>query len=346
MHNLKILPYKMGSESAKELATVLNVMRVRPDGDYVPKIGHICINWGLGREPVWAQRAIARGVKILNKTASVEVAGNKLHALQKLQSSGIAVPEFTTDINVANRWLQSYETVVERHELRGNSGEGIRIVNLDDEDMPSTVQRAPLYTKFIPKTAEFRVHVFRGEVIDYIEKKRIAADRRPENFNKYVSSVHQGWVFARTGIMENTAVKEIAIKAVNCLGLDFGAVDVIYYEGRPYVLEVNTAPGLAGTTLVKYANAFRRYMGVANLSTDVVNQIMGQSGETAPTTPAANRALDGWLNFGRQTVATPGPVRSDAPVGQQNRHAMDQEVVLKLDRATALKLKALLASIN
>jgi D-alanine-D-alanine ligase-like ATP-grasp enzyme len=49
-----------------------------------------------------------------------------------------------------------------------------------------------------------------------------------------------------------------AIKAVNCLGLYFGAADVIWNdkEQRAYVLEVNTAPGLEGTTLENYANAF------------------------------------------------------------------------------------------
>jgi D-alanine-D-alanine ligase-like ATP-grasp enzyme len=44
--------------------------------------------------------------------------------------------------------------------------------------------------------------------------------------------------------------------------LDFGAVDVIWNEkeDKYYVLEVNTACGLEGTTLDKYVEQFRRYV--------------------------------------------------------------------------------------
>lgn len=323
MYNLKMYPYKMGSESAKDLAGLLDISRVKPDGNYVPKQGQVVLNWGSSKVPAWAQRAGARGVKILNGLEKVNTAGNKLSALNALSRAGITVPEFTTDFNVARRWVNTGGTVVERHNLRGNSGEGIRIVNLDDDDMPSTIQTAPLYTKFIPKTAEFRVHVFRGEVIDYIEKKKVAKERRPENFNKYVSSVHQGWVFARTDVRDIPEVRQIAIRSVSALGLDFGAVDIIYYEGRPYVLEVNTAPGLSGTTLIRYANALRRYMGVNDLPATMTNPILARANEAATTTPPA-----------------PFVVRPEANVSS------GEYVTVKMDRATALKLKALLASIS
>ena len=49
-----------------------------------------------------------------------------------------------------------------------------------------------------------------------------------------------------------------AIAAVEALGLYFGAVDVVYNgrEKKAYVLEVNSAPGLSGTTLDKYVEVF------------------------------------------------------------------------------------------
>jgi D-alanine-D-alanine ligase-like ATP-grasp enzyme len=49
--------------------------------------------------------------------------------------------------------------------------------------------------------------------------------------------------------------------AVNHLGLDFGAVDMIYNAKRNtyYVLEVNTACGLAGETLNKYVEVFTMF---------------------------------------------------------------------------------------
>ena len=41
------------------------------------------------------------------------------------------------------------------------------------------------------------------------------------------------------------------------VGLKFGAVDLIWneLENKSYVLEINTAPGLTGATLEKYAQA-------------------------------------------------------------------------------------------
>lgn len=321
MWNLKLYPYKIGSESATELSELLDILRVKPEGTYVPKIGHKVINWGNGRTPLWADRAYQRGVTILNKPAAVNIASNKLSAFLALQTAGVAIPKFTTDLTTATTWLRTGATVVERHELRGNSGEGIRIVNLDDTDMPNDIQRAPLYTRFIPKTAEFRVHVFRGEVIDYIEKKKVLAERRGANFNKYVSSINCGWVFSRTDVRDMPEVRAIAIKAVSALGLDFGAVDIVFADGVPYVLEVNTAPGLSGTTLVKYANAFRRYMGQPDLPVNVTQPMM----DAVPT------------------HRVPIPVVA-AHVAQVD-NTMHEIVTLRIDRATALKLRSLLANI-
>lgn len=310
---LKMLPYQMGSESAKQLASLLNVKRVYPDGDYMPRVGHSIVNWGFSGTPGWIERARARGVSILNKPEAVRIASNKLEALKALVSAGVAVPQFTVSQYTASEWVNAGHTVIERHELRGNSGAGIRIVNLDDDSVENYITPAPLYTKFIPKTAEFRVHVFRGQVIDICEKKKMASDRRPENFNKYICSTEVGWVFTRQNVRDIPEVRALAIRAVSSLGLDFGAVDVVYHEGRPYVLEVNTAPGLMGTTLVSYANAFRRFIGAPNLSQDVVDTVVS-----------------------REITSAPAAIVHE-PVSE--------EVSLRLDRATALKLKALLSSI-
>jgi glutathione synthase/RimK-type ligase-like ATP-grasp enzyme len=333
--SLKILPYKMGSESAKALAQTLDVLRVFPDGDFVPKSFTTIMNWGYSGTPVWMSRAEARSVKILNKPTAVNVAANKLSALQALQRAGVRVPEFTTDFNVASRWLNSGATVFERHDLRGNSGAGIRVVNLDDDEVESRLTSAPLYTKFLNKTAEFRVHVFNGQVIDYVQKKRLPTERRGDNYNKYISSVDFGWVFSRTDVSNIPDVRNAAISAVRVLGLDFGAVDVVYYEGVPYVLEVNTSPGLKGHTLVCYCNAIRRFLGLTELSTAVVQRITGTDrapsvGQTQTPAPAAATSA----SVGRSWET---PVTRPAP------NPVNDDVVLRLDRGTALKLKQLLA---
>jgi hypothetical protein len=106
----------------------------------------------------------------------------------------------------------------------------------------------------------------------------------------------------------------------------------MFYNGRSYVLEVNTAPGLAGTTLVKYGNALRRYMGVGDLSQAETRQILDQvSVQTAP--PVAARVA---------SVNRVGSVSNNMRSTQEQNNM----VVLRVPRATAVKLRSLLTSLG
>jgi glutathione synthase/RimK-type ligase-like ATP-grasp enzyme len=68
-------------------------------------------------------------------------------------------------------------------------------------------------------------------------------------------------VYARAEILPPEELLSSACKAVNLLGLDFGAVDIGHrlIDNKFFVFEVNTAPGLEGTTLDKYAKAIYNY---------------------------------------------------------------------------------------
>src|ERR1700676_360734 len=110
---LRIYPYNLGSESATALGDLLNVLKVKPDGNYVPKVYDRVVNWGNSRIPNWSVKAAQRGVTVLNKPGSVNTASNKLAAFQALQAAGISIPKFTTDITTAQTWLRTGSTVVE-----------------------------------------------------------------------------------------------------------------------------------------------------------------------------------------------------------------------------------------
>ena len=71
--------------------------------------------------------------------------------------------------------------------------------------------------------------------------------------------MNNGFIFARNEIQIPEDVTVQATKAFEITGLDFGAVDVIYNERQSaaYVLEINTAPGLEGTTDTDYAQMLR-----------------------------------------------------------------------------------------
>ena len=201
----------------------------------------------------WGNSKVTNGLPThVNPVIAVHGASNKLSTFKALENQdGIRIPEFTTDRVVATHWRDEGGTVVARRTLVGHSGAGIELVSGKTE-LPD----APLYVKYIKKQKEFRVHVVFGEVIDVQEKRKRQGYDGETNFQ--VRNHQTGWVYCRENIVEPEGLREMAVKVVRTLGLDFGAVDLIWNEKRNevYCLEVNTAPGLEGSTVDKYAEAF------------------------------------------------------------------------------------------
>lgn len=233
------------------------VRRLSTEGStFIPRAKHIIINWGNSTE--YDDRAAT----VWNDPVSLEVAHNKLLTLGRLlewmQEEGhseINLPDWTEYPEVVKTWVEEGHTVVARETLTGHSGAGIVIIS-GPQAWENYHKRAPLYTKYIKKKSEYRVHVAFGEVIDIQQKKkRHDFDGEP---NYLVRNHSNGWVYCREDIVASADLKEQALRAVVALGLDFGAVDIIYNErqNKCYVLEVNTAPGLEGTTVEKYTDAF------------------------------------------------------------------------------------------
>jgi glutathione synthase/RimK-type ligase-like ATP-grasp enzyme len=252
MPKVKILPYKPGSASARELVRALAPNAIMKK-QRTPMIGRskLLLNWGNS-----SPQFNTTGCRILNKPYAVNVASDKLLALNAMKDAGINVPEFSTDINDAKRWIGEGKIVFCRTLLRANSGRGIVIAKEVAE-----LIRAPLYVKYIRKEKEYRLHVFNGRVIDQVEKRRRAGFQEANNYNRYVRSYEQGWIMAREGCYITDETKSQAIKAVQALGLDFAAVDIVMTrEGKPMVLEANTAPGIQGTTLENYRKAVIQWM--------------------------------------------------------------------------------------
>jgi hypothetical protein len=244
--SLKIFPYKVGSVSAKRLARSLRVLRVRPT--YNARRKDVIVNWGSSNPPHfrWMEQD-------LNKPHAIALACDKLKTFTTLYQAGFTdIPNFTTELKDACDWTESSKVYC-RTTLTGHSGRGIVIATHKDN-----VVNAPLYTKHTKHKDEYRVHIFKGEILDVQKKKRR---------NGFVGSStgirnhSNGWVYARSDVAIPDMLCSIAIQAVNLLGLDFGAVDIGHrvIDNKFFVFEVNTAPGLEGSTLDKYAKAIYNY---------------------------------------------------------------------------------------
>lgn len=246
-----VFPYKNGSKSVKALKEVGNGVEIKREKSLFKGAARKkVINWGSSALPPEVDKC-----NVLNKPNAVAVAGNKLTFFIKMAETKVegCVP-FTTSKDVVLDWLAEGKEVVARTKLNAHSGEGIVLFKKGD-----WIPEAQLYTLYVPKKQEYRVHVCCGKVID-IQRKARKMDVVDEKVNWKIRNLDGGFIYARDFQPEDLpkGINQLAISVVNACGLDFGAVDIIYNEKNAscYVLEVNTAPGLQGTTLEAYTKAF------------------------------------------------------------------------------------------
>lgn len=188
--------------------------------------------------------------RVRNRRAFVLHGGtDKLTQLKSFNSNEVDCPEHTTDINIARAWIGDGSNVMCRRLLRASEGRGIVVAETVDQLVP-----APLYTKYVPKKEEYRVHVFDGEVISVQQKKKRKGFENERNTK--IRNLANGYVFCRDGINRPPGMCDLAVKATSALGYRIGAVDIAYNikKDRLVVLEVNATPGMSGTTLEDYAN--------------------------------------------------------------------------------------------
>lgn len=153
---------------------------------------------------------------------------------------------------------------------------------------------AQYFQNYIDIADEYRLHVFGDNIIyavkkvenatkegwvaqrvekitDYAQKNNVNVNADTMNYvlgiiygeqqlpDRVVRSNHRGWKFSNVRLNTlNNDLKAAAVRAVKAIGLTFGAVDCcVDSAGHVYIIEVNSAPGLQGTTLEKYIEAFQ-----------------------------------------------------------------------------------------
>lgn len=268
-----ILSWNNG-DGARELAQALDVRLAKHGSTDALPSNRYAINLGVNTTHPLAERIRnSKGLTLLNSLGAVERAQSKVRTLQKLQSSDGSSPfviPFETDHTLmAQRVLTDNVPYLARTLDRGSSGAGIEVITPESLLASQRIPRAQVYTRLIQKRREYRVHIGRTEggacrVIDVCRKIR-----RPgvDDTNRPLIWNHENdFIFVRNGVNPDTVpanVLRAAGHAVHDLNLEFGAVDVIVQRGGPlreafvYVLEVNTAPGMEGTTVERYAQYFR-----------------------------------------------------------------------------------------
>jgi hypothetical protein len=208
--------------------------------------------------------------RILNTQDMVRAASNKKKARQIFVERGVPAPAlFLEPGDVGEDDLP----VIGRTSYH-RKGEGLWLCKTLVGVRKAARAGATHFLDFIPHTREYRVHTF-------IKKKYLDQEERtPEHYVSIKISEktwqkegkpdsddpqknHEfGWNFMAPKDRreeELDVVRYAAKQAIAALGLDFGAVDVMYRirAKQPYVLEVNSTPSLSdenATTCEVYAN--------------------------------------------------------------------------------------------
>lgn len=216
---LKIVPYKMNSDSAIMLQKVLS----DKVGYYVYRGKEVpdrkCIFWG--RKP------------------------DKIKNFELMQAAGVQTVPFTTSKDEASAWLAAGSVVIARTP-GGQKGINIQVVK-PGEELPDK----PLYTRFVKNFTEFRVNVAYDKAIHVSQKRRV--EGKP--INEFIRSAEGGWEY-RKPLFIPTGIGDLAVESSRAVGLPLSGVDIIYnkFYNKLYVLEVNSAPWLNETIAGKYAD--------------------------------------------------------------------------------------------
>ena len=249
----KIAPYHPASESARGLSQATGYKRLKVNGAsrWRPRADDVVVNWGRSSFDCFDWDETPR---VLNAPAAVDTASNKYRSARTFEDNHVSTPDWTDNPDIVFGWLNEGYTVLARTLLRASGGRGIVKLDHPEVDIP----RAPMYTKYVPKISEWRVHVWQGRTLS-IQRKIAKPDVVPADWQ--IRNHENGFIFQQDWNPNawHDELEEESYKAVTALGLDFGAVDVIWNDrmSRAFVLEVNTASGLTGNTLEKYVEILK-----------------------------------------------------------------------------------------
>ena len=175
---------------------------------------------------------------------------NKVQQYNWFRSNEIPSLDFTTDAEQAKQWLAEGQTIFGRKYLNASCGKGI-VVMESSEDFVT----CPVYTLYKKKKREFRIHVFKNQVVAVVEKKR-RREFTGERDTK-IRNLANGYVFVQSVSDEPEGLRELALRAAAVSPSDFRGVDIGFNEKKQelFVIEVNSAPGIQGSNVNKYLQA-------------------------------------------------------------------------------------------
>lgn len=182
----------------------------------------------------------------LNSSTSILRSRDKLRSLQLLSNKGINMPitgfaHSPLDTKALIRMVGGAPLIVKLLE----STHGVGVVLAETNKAAESVINA-----FKSLKANFLVQEYIKEAEGrdirclVLNKKVIASMQRQAQEGHFKANLHQGGRSEKVKI--TTEERNMAIQAVEAMGLEFGGVDFIRSKTGPKILEINSSPGIEG----------------------------------------------------------------------------------------------------
>lgn len=222
MKKLRLVSHKLGSGSLKRLAEGLS--------------NHCGYKVWRSKHP-----------KSFNENLKYGDCKDKLFQYEWFAANEVSSLSYTTNSKQVAEWQQGGNIVFARTLTRSSEGKGIVVLEPESPIIP-----APVYTLYRKKKKEFRVHVFKDQVVAVLEKRK-RKEFTGERDTK-IRNTANGYVFCSGDVVEPDGLRELALKASKVTNSDFKGVDIGFNEklNELFVIEVNSAPGIEGSNISKY----------------------------------------------------------------------------------------------
>lgn len=245
--------------------------------------------------------------------------------------------------------------VVGRTEFH-QGGKGMWVCPTTGQVRSAINEGARYFQNMIDIDREYRVHVINNEVI-YVAKKiqrskeemkeafvrkeferqKVLAEKNHDPFDEVgvkkvlerqasrmvvdhlIRSNTRGWKFSRV-TKYNEELATMSVQAVEALGLEFGAVDCcIDDDGVVWIIEVNTGPGLEGSSFNAYVNKF----------TEMIDNILNpKPADTAINAMLSVKDKKPYKKSGKDTNLRTDMTNKAATMSEMIEKANDEQLVV------------------
>lgn len=212
----------------------------------------VLVRWGAGSKVRNAAKPLRCPVEI-NSLPAILRNADKLHMKQVFVDNGISSPEFAPNtaegrkLFIENKWNVVFKTKFHSGG-RGMEFEPVEnIVKFEGEQYKNGILERRINTK-----REFRIHV----VVPTGKWMAVEKLRRKDRLNEKARNLENCIFKLEFQKPDNwQEAVDLAFKAASAMELDVSAVDIAWSGKKWYVIETNSAAGMADKTKEFYQNA-------------------------------------------------------------------------------------------